>query len=104
MSWSVVRRVAVRPSVRPCVNFFFKQLLLWNYLLDFDEILQKCSCHGPLQNFLKKFDSVKNFGCHGNKTEKKLKTSIYWYLHYDYVNSLFKFKVSDDETIWGDSD
>ena len=25
----------------------------------------------PLQNFLKKFDSVKNSGCHGNKTEKK---------------------------------
>ena len=43
---------AVRPSVRACVNFFFKHLLLWNYLSDFDEITQKCSCHGPLQIFL----------------------------------------------------
>ena len=58
-------------SVRPCVNFFFKHLLLRDYLSDFDEILQKCSCHGPLQNFLKKFDSVKNSACHGNKTKKK---------------------------------
>ena len=65
------------PSVRPCVrlsvraltfslNIFFSE----NYLSDFDEILQKCSCHGPLQNLLKKFDSVKNSGCHRNKTEK----------------------------------
>ena len=41
----------VRPCVRPCVNFFFKHLLRWNYLSDFDEISQKCSHHGPLQNF-----------------------------------------------------
>ena len=34
---------------------------------NFDEISQKCSCHGPLQNFLKEFDSFKNAGCHGNK-------------------------------------
>ena len=64
----------LRPCVRSCVNFFFKHLLLWNYWSDFDEISQKCSCHGPLQNFVKKFDSVKNCGCHGNKTEKILKT------------------------------
>ena len=67
-----VVRACVRPSVRPSVNFFFKHHLLRNYLLDFDKISQKCSCHGPLQNFLKKFDSVKNCGCHGNKTEKKI--------------------------------
>ena len=48
MSWPVVRLA----SVRPCVNFFLKHLLLWNYLSDFDEISQKYSCHGPLQNFL----------------------------------------------------
>ena len=54
--------------VRLCVNFFFKHLLLWNYWLDFDEISQKCSYHGLLQNFLKEFDSLKNSGCHGNKT------------------------------------
>ena len=64
--------LAVHPSIRLCINFFFKHLLLWNYLSDFDKISQKCSCHGPLQNFLKKFDSVKNCGCHGNKTEKKI--------------------------------
>ena len=63
--------LCIPASVRaPCVNFFFKHLLLENYLSDFDEISQKCSCHGPLQNFLKKF---KNCGCHGNKTEKILK-------------------------------
>ena len=39
--------------VRPSVNFFFKHLLRWNYLSDFDEISQKCFHHGPLQNFLK---------------------------------------------------
>ena len=51
-----------------------KHLLLWNYVLDFDEISQKCSCHCPLQNFLKKFDSFKNSGCHGNKTWNFLKS------------------------------
>ena len=55
----------VRPSMRVCVR-------LSTFSSDFDEISQKCSCHGPLQNFLKKFDSVKNCGCHGNKTEKKI--------------------------------
>ena len=44
---------SVRPSVRPCINFFFKHLLRRNYLSDFDEISQKCSHHGPVQNFLK---------------------------------------------------
>ena len=57
------------PSVHLCVNFFFKHLL-WNYLSDFYEISQ----NGPRQNFLKEFDSVKNCGFHGNKTEKILKT------------------------------
>ena len=54
--------------VCPCVTFFFKHLLIRNYLSDYHEISQKYSCHGPLQNLLKKFDSVKNSGCHGNKT------------------------------------
>ena len=39
------------PSVR-MLTFLLKYLLLWNYSSDFDEISQKCSCHGPLQNFL----------------------------------------------------
>ena len=60
--------------VHPCVNFFFKHLLLWNYLSDFDEISQKCSWHGPHLKFLKEFDSFKNSGCHGNKTEIFLKS------------------------------
>ena len=67
-------RPSVCPSVRLCINFFFKHLLLRNYSSDFDEISQKCSFHGVLQNFLKKFDFVKNCCCHGNKTEKILKT------------------------------
>ena len=41
-------RPSGRASVRPCVNFFFKHLVLWNYLSDFDEISQKCSHYGPL--------------------------------------------------------
>ena len=65
---------SVRASVRPCVNFFFKHLLRWNYLSDFDEISQICSHYGPLQNFLKLFDSFKNSGCHCNKTENFLKS------------------------------
>ena len=51
---------------------------IW-YLSDFDEISQKFSCHGPLQNLLKKFDSFKNSGCHGNKTQNFLKSlKIFW--------------------------
>ena len=34
--------------VCPCINFFFKHLILRNCLSDFDKISQKCSCHGPL--------------------------------------------------------
>ena len=66
--------LCIPPSVHPCINFFLKHLLLWNYLLDFDEISQKCSCHGPLQNFIEEFNSVKNSGCHCNKTDFFLKT------------------------------
>ena len=73
-AYVMVRCASVRPSICPCVNIFFKHLLLWNYLSDFDEISQKCSWHSPLQNLLKKFESFKNYGCHGNKIEKKMKT------------------------------
>ena len=58
----------VKSTVMRCINFFFK------HLLDFDEISQKCSYHGPLQNFLKEFDSFKNSGCHGKKTKKILES------------------------------
>ena len=66
-------RLSVRPSVRPSVrvltfslNIFFSEITY--------HILMKFHRNGPLQNFLKKFDSVKNCGCHGNKTEKISKT------------------------------
>ena len=63
----------VRPSVRALtfsLNIFFSETTY----TDFDEISQKCSWHGPLQNLLKEFDSFKNSGCHGNKTEIFLKS------------------------------
>ena len=40
-------------SVHPCVN-----ISETNYGILI--ISQKCTCHGPLQNFLKEFDSFKN--------------------------------------------
>ena len=61
--------------IRPCVNFFFKHLLLWNYSSIFYEILQKCSCHCPLQNFLKEFDSFKNSLAMATKLKKNWKSS-----------------------------
>ena len=45
MSWPVVHPCVcpcVCASVRSCVNFYLKYLFLWNYLIDFDEISQKC--------------------------------------------------------------
>ena len=64
-----------RPSVRPSVHALSFSL---NISETTKRILMKfhrnVSCHGPPQNFLKEFDSVKNCGCHGNKTEKILKT------------------------------
>ena len=43
------------------VGFFY---LGWNctlnYFSDFDEISQKYSCNGPLQNLFNEFDSFKN--------------------------------------------
>jgi len=36
---------------RPCVNNFFKQHLLWNHLMDFDQTSQEWSLGGPLSNF-----------------------------------------------------
>ena len=67
----------VRPSVGQRVraltfslNIFFSETT-YQILMKFHS--SKCSCHGPLQNFLKEFDSIKNCGCHGNKTKKKKK-------------------------------
>ena len=66
-------RAAVWPSVR-MLTFSFNILFSETTSSDFDDISQKCFWYGPLQNLLKKFDSVKNCCCHGNKTEKNLKT------------------------------
>ena len=57
----ITRFLFIYSDVCLYVNFFFKHLLLLKNLSDFDEISQKCSCYGPLQNFLKEFDSVKNW-------------------------------------------
>jgi len=55
---SVVRRACVRACVRPCVNNFFKQHLLWNHLLDFDQTSQEWSLGGPLSKLFKPFQLV----------------------------------------------
>ena len=68
MSWPVLHR----PSV--CALTFSLNIFSETTYRIFDEISQKCSCHGLLQNFLKEFDSFKNSGCHSNKTGNFLKT------------------------------
>jgi len=45
----------VRASVRASVNNFFKQHLLWNRLLDFDQTSQEWSLVGPLSKLFKLF-------------------------------------------------
>ena len=57
----------VRPSVRPSVNNFFKNLLLQNQKANLDKTWQECSLGEALQKLLKEFNSNKNSGCHGNK-------------------------------------
>jgi len=58
--------VFYRPSLCPCVNKFFKQLLLWNSSLDFDQISQEWSQGGPLPKLFKPFQLVSLVG-HGVK-------------------------------------
>jgi len=58
------------PPVRLCINNFFKQLLI-NHLTKFVEKLQGCSLHEALPKLFKKFNSMKNFDCHGNRKIKK---------------------------------
>ena len=48
----------VRLCVRPCVNNFFKQHLLWNRLLDFDQTSKEWSLGGPLSKLFKPFKLV----------------------------------------------
>ena len=49
MSWPGVRRVCMRLSF--CLNIFFSETT-FQKLSDFDEILKKYFCHGPLQNLI----------------------------------------------------
>ena len=49
------------------VNNFFKQHLLWNPLLDFDQISQEWSLGGPIPNLFKPFQLVALVG-HGVKS------------------------------------
>jgi len=59
--WSFnVRRPSsvVRASVRASVNNLFKQHLLWNRLLDFDQTSQEWSLGGPLSKLFKPFQLV----------------------------------------------
>ena len=61
--------LAVHASVRVLtfsLNIFFSETIY--------RILMKFHRNGPLQNFLKEFDSFKNSCCHGNKTENFLKS------------------------------
>jgi len=57
-SFNVRRPSSVRPCVRPSVNNFFKQHLLWNRLLDFDQTSQEWSLGGPLSKLFKPFQLV----------------------------------------------
>ena len=43
---------------RPCVNNFFKQHLLWNHFMDFDQTSQEWSLGGPLSKLFKPFQLV----------------------------------------------
>ena len=56
-----------RPSARPSVDNFFKNLLLQNQKANLDKTWQECSLGEALQKLLKEFNSNKNSGCHGDK-------------------------------------
>jgi len=51
--WSIILA-----SVPACVNNFFKQHLLWNHWLDFDQTSQEWSLGGPLSKLFKPFQLV----------------------------------------------
>ena len=51
------RPASVRPSVRPSVNNFFKNLLLQNQKANLDKTWQECSLGEALQKLLKEFNS-----------------------------------------------
>ena len=48
----------VRACVRASVNNFFKQHLLWNHLMDFNQTSQEWSLGGPLSKLFKPFQLV----------------------------------------------
>ena len=74
------RSPSVVVFVRPFI-FSYKWLLLLHQLTKFKIILQKCSLGGSLLNLFKKFYSMQNFGCHGNKKgeiNQNLKNLLVW--------------------------
>ena len=60
----------VHPCVRPSVNNYLKNVLLWNWPTDFNETSQKLSFGDALSENFKDMNSVKNSGCHGNQKKK----------------------------------
>ena len=65
---------SARPSVRPSVNNFFKNLLLQNQKANLDKTWQECSLGEALQKLLKEFNSNKISGC--NKMAENGKKSL----------------------------
>ena len=61
---------AGRPCVRPSMNNYLKNLLLWNRPTDFNETSQKLSLGDALSEYFKDMNSMKNSGCHGNRKKK----------------------------------
>ncbi len=60
-----VVRPSVRASVRQVVNFFFKNLLLRNYWMNFNQTSQEWSLGDPLSKLFKKFWSNEKHGFNG---------------------------------------
>ena len=58
LKWAFVIFQCPASGVRPCVNNFFKQHLLWNRLLDFDQTSQEWSLGSPLLKLFKPFQLV----------------------------------------------
>ena len=50
-------------------NNFFKHQLFLNCWANLNHTWQECSLGGPLWKLFAEFDSIKNFGCHGNQME-----------------------------------
>ena len=88
--WAIVINcclASVRLCVRPSVDNYLKNLLLWNRPTHFNETLQKWSLGDALSEKFKDMNSVKNSGCHGNRKKKLWKSSCSkpWGLELSYL-------------------